>query len=124
MAVKLLLGLLVVLFIITFAGQNPQSADIFYFFGLEYNTRVWMVALAPLGVGMALMAILFGFYLFKEKGRNWMLLRKVDKLEEEVKELKQRPLPDLPGVYPSLHEKQSLAPPKEATRALPESHTA
>ncbi len=119
MAVKLLLGLLLTLFIITFAGQNPQSADIFYFFGLEYNTRVWVIALAPLAAGAIITSIVFGYYLFKEKGKSWMLSRKVDKLEEELKELKQRPLPDLPGVYPSLHEKQSLPPPKEATKALP-----
>jgi len=100
-AVKFVLGLLVIFVLVTFAIQNQQDTRISYYFGYNFNVQLWLAILASFAIGAILAGIGSGFSLLRLKARNWSLSRKIDKLEKQVSELEQRPLPDEPNVYPA-----------------------
>lgn len=120
MAVKLVIGLLVAFFIVTFAAENRDVVKVLYYGGFQYEGALWTSLLAAVGFGGALATIGLGVSLIKAKGRNIGLRSKINMLEKDLKDLKQRPVPDEPGVYPPLgreDELQSL-PQTSEVRAL------
>ncbi|MGK7345624.1 MAG: LapA family protein [Candidatus Nitrospinota bacterium M3_3B_026] len=122
LAVKLVLGLIIVFFLVTFAVKNQGMVDISYFFGYEYTVRLWVAILASFGAGALLAGLGWAVSSLREKGRNWRLSRKVSRLEKELTELKQKPLPDEPGVYPVPGEEPAASLPIAAetfSRTLP-----
>lgn len=119
MAVKLVLGLIVVFFLVTFAVKNQQDVDVSYYFGYHYNVKLWVALMASFVLGAVVTALGWTVSSIKEKSRNYRLTKKVSKLQKELEDLKQKPLPDEPDVYPSIKEaKAALASPKPAG-ALP-----
>ncbi len=100
-AIKFVLGLLAIFVLVTFAIENQQDVEVSYYFGYNFSAKLWLAIMASFAAGAILAGIGAGFSVLREKGRNWSLSRKVDRLEKEVSELKQRPLPDEPDVYPA-----------------------
>ena len=122
MAVKLVVGLLVVLFLATFAAKNQQPVDISYYFGYEYHVKLWVAILVSMLAGAFLIGVGWAVSAIKSKSRNYRLSRKVARLEEELNAIKQKPLPDEPGVYPSLEETEGSGRlDRPRMKALPES---
>lgn len=122
LAVKLVLGLMVVFFLVTFAVKNQGMVDVSWFFGYEYTVRLWAAILVSFGAGALLAGLGWAVSSLREKGRNWRLSRKVARLEKDLAELKQKPLPDEPGVYPSPGREpapQVSAAAETFSRALP-----
>ncbi|MBI5814954.1 MAG: DUF1049 domain-containing protein [Nitrospinae bacterium] len=91
MAVKLALGLLLVFFIVSFAAKNQQNVLVSYYFGHEYNAPVWFVVVFSFLSGALLASLLWAISLIREKGRSWSLSRKNAKLEDQLRELTQKP---------------------------------
>lgn len=104
MAVKLVLGLLLVFFMVTFSAKNQQTVDLVYYGDFKYSINQWMVILASVGLGVLVTSLGLGYSLLKEKTKGWRLARKVKAIEKELKDIKQRPIPDTPGVYPAPKE--------------------
>ncbi len=100
-SVKFVLGLIVIFVLVTFAIQNQQDVKISYYFGYSFNAQLWLAILASFAIGAILAGIGSGFSVLRLKARNWSLSRKIDKLEKQVSDLEQRPLPDEPNVYPA-----------------------
>lgn len=101
MAVKFVLGLLVIFILITFAVKNQQDVVVSYYFGYGADVKLWVAILVSFALGAGLAVIGAGFSLLREKSRNWSLSRKLSKLEDEISEMKQKPLPDEPDIYPA-----------------------
>ena len=101
MAVKFIIGLLLVFLLVTFAVKNQQEVIVSYYMGYEFNVKLWLAILIAFVAGTTLSAIGVGFSLVREKGKSWGLNRQVVKLKDEVDQLKQKPIPDEPSVYPS-----------------------
>jgi len=122
MAVKLVIGLLIVFFLVTFAVKNQQDVIVSYYFGYSYGVKLWMAVLASFALGAVLTGLGWAVSSIREKSRNWSLSRKIVKLEKELESLKQKPLPDEPNVYPPLSQTPAPAAPLavgESTKALP-----
>ena len=102
-AIGFLVGLAIILFVgVVAVTNNQQEVTVTYFFGRSWTGRLWISLLASFGAG-AVVALLFAsFFMIREKVRSSMLSRKVSKLEEEVKSLKQRPMPDEHPVFPAV----------------------
>jgi len=119
MAVKFLIGLLVVLFLVTFAAKNQQDVVVAYYGGYELAAKLWVAILGAFAAGVALAAVGAGFSVLRVKSRSWSLSRKVSKLEQELNDLKQKPLPDEPAVYPSVHNEAKALPQTSEIKSLP-----
>jgi len=102
MAVKLVVGLLIAFFIVTFAAENQDPVKVVYYGGFQYEGNLWIPLLASVGFGIVLTTLALGLSLIKAKGRSVSLRSKINMLEKSLKDLKQRPVPDEPGVYPPL----------------------
>lgn len=109
LAIKLIVGLLLIFFVITFAAKNQQPVDISYYLGYDYNVKLWIAILVSFGLGIVLSGIGWSISFVREKSKNWGLSRKIKKLEEEINELRQKPLPDETHVYPSKHAEHKPA---------------
>lgn len=101
MAVKFVLGLLAIFVLVTFAINNQQDVLISYYFGYNFSAQLWLAIMASFVIGAILAGIGASFSVLRVKSRNWSLSRKMNRLEKEVSELKQKPLPDEPDVYPA-----------------------
>jgi len=97
-----LAGLAAILFIGLIAvTNNQQEVTITYFFGGDsWTGRLWIALLASFSAGAVAASLFCSFFIIREKLRGGALSRKVSKLEEEVKALKQRPMPDEQLVFP------------------------
>ena len=103
MAVKLVLGLIVVFFVISFAVKNQQQVTVSYYFGHEYSAPIWFVVIFSIIAGVLISSVFWAFSLIREKGRNWSLSKKAAKMEERLKEISQRPpAPVERGAVPNL----------------------
>lgn len=119
MAPKLLLGLVVILIGVAFAAKNPQTVTVSYYFGLAYETYLWVVVIASFFSGILLTSLAWGWSAFKAVRERGRLRKRVAALEKELDQFKKRPRPDEPSVYPSrpVREKQAL-PPVDEPKAL------
>lgn len=100
MAVKFVLGLLAIFILVTFAINNQQTVEISYYFGHNYSAKLWLAIMISFIAGAVLAGIGASFSILRVKAKNWSLSRKLGRLEKELGELKQKPLPDEPDVYP------------------------
>lgn len=124
MAAKFVLGLLAIFVLITFAINNQQTIELSYYFGYEYSVKLWLLIMGAFATGALLAGVGASFSLLRVKGRNWSLSRKMGRLEKEVSELKQKPLPDEPDVYPALESSApALIAPSEI-KSIPAQSTA
>ncbi|MBI4667292.1 MAG: LapA family protein [Nitrospinae bacterium] len=99
MAVKLVLGLMVIFLFVLFAAQNQQSVGVTFFFGYQYTAPMWLMAALCFGLGAAISVVAGAVAIISEKSRNFRLSRRVAKLEEELSGLKSRPISDDPALY-------------------------
>ena len=127
MAVKFIIGLLLVFLLVTFAVKNQQEVLVSYYMGYEFNVKLWLAILIAFVGGFVLSAIGVGFSLVREKSKCWSLNRKVVKLEGEIGQLKQKPIPDEPSVYPSTSDASAQVahipkalPASSSVKSLPE----
>ncbi len=127
MAVKFIIGLLLIFLLVTFAVKNQQDVMVSYYMGHEFNVKLWLAILIAFLAGAVLSAIGVGFSLVREKGKSWRLNRKVTKLEAEIDQLKQKPMPDEPSVYPPtsdanaqhIHIQKALPVASNSVKSLP-----
>jgi len=100
--IAFLIGLAIFLLVAGIAITNQQEVTVTYFYGRSWSGKLWVAIMASFFAG-ALMAILFSSLLIvREKFRVGMLNRKTGRLEDEIKSLRQRPMPDEHPVFPSV----------------------
>jgi uncharacterized integral membrane protein len=120
MAVKFVLGLLLVFFLVTFATQNQQEVTVSYYGGYTFTINLWVAILVSFGLGAILVSLGAGFSIMMLKSKNWSLGRQVTKLDDKICELKQKPLPDEPTVYPTHEAAVAEVAPASEPKALPQ----
>ncbi len=125
MAVKFVIGLLIAFFLVTFAAKNQQEVIVSYYLGYSFDVKLWVAILASFAMGAVITFIAAGLSMLKQQSRIWSLNRKVLKVEKELDDLKQKPLPDEPSVYPALESGARLiTPPVKEVKTLPETTAA
>ncbi|MDH5639551.1 MAG: LapA family protein [Nitrospinota bacterium] len=108
--IAFLVGLAIFLLVVGIAITNQQEVTVTYYFSRSWTGKLWMAIMASFGAGV-MMAIAFSSLLIvREKFRVGMLNRKTGRLEEEVKSLRQRPMPDEHPVFPSV---AAISPPSQ-----------
>jgi len=125
MAVKFVIGLLIAFFLVTFAAKNQQDVIVSYYLGYNFDVKLWVAILASFATGAVITFIAAGFAMLKQQGRIWSLNRKVSNIEKELDDLKQKPLPDEPTVYPAPDSAPHvITPPVKEVKTLPETTAA
>jgi len=97
-----LIGLAIFFLVVAIAITNQQEVTVTYFYDRSWTGRLWVVIMASFATGALMATVFAALLLLREKFRFSMLNRKTGKLEDEVKSLRQRPLPDEHPVFPSV----------------------
>ena len=101
MATKLVIGLIFIIAMVTFAATNNADVELKYYFGHHYDLKLWVLVLSSLGVGFLIAGAGWLITFMKLSARSALLSSKVTALDKQVKEFQQKPWPDEPTVYPS-----------------------
>ena len=102
MAARLIFGLIFLIAMATFAATNNTDVELQYYFGHQYNLKLWVLVLASLGIGFILAGAGWLFTFMRLSTKSALLSSKVTSLDKQIKELQQKPWPDEPTVYPAL----------------------
>ena len=101
-AAGFLLGLAVILVVGMIAiSNNQQEVTVIYFFGKSWTGKLWLALVAAFLGGLASASIFAGFFLVRGSVRLSLLSRKHSRLEEELRSLREKPLPEERPVFPS-----------------------
>ena len=85
----------------TFAATNNTDVELKYYFGRQYDLKLWVLVLASLGIGFALAGVGWLYTYMRLSARSALLSSKVTTLDKQIKDLQQKPYPDEPTVYPT-----------------------
>ncbi|MDH5510480.1 MAG: LapA family protein [Nitrospinota bacterium] len=105
-----LIGLAIFLLVVGIAITNQQEVTVTYYFGHSWTGKLWVAIMASFGAGVLMATAFSSLLLVREKLRFGMLNRKTGRLEEEVKSLRQRPMPDEHPVFPPV---AAISPPSQ-----------
>lgn len=98
-----IIGLAIIFFVGLIAiTYNQQEVTVTYYFSRSWTGRLWMIILASFVAGAVMAFALAYLSLLREKIRYGFMARKAASLEEEIKSLKQRPMPDEQPVFPAV----------------------
>lgn len=101
MAYKVTLGLLLLLVLSLLAWANNSDVELTYYIGEKKTVKLWVALFGSLGIGFLLGGAGWLFTFLRLSASNKGLAWKVEKLEQEIAELRQKPLPDELPVYPA-----------------------
>jgi uncharacterized integral membrane protein len=101
MAPKLLIGLLILLFLVSFAAKNGQTVTVAYYFGYQFETWLWAVGVVAFVAGVLLTGAIWGVSALMGMADRGRLRKQVARLEQELSDIRKRPLPDEPPLYRS-----------------------
>ena len=80
-------------------SNNQQEVTVAYYLGKSWTGKLWLALVAAFLAGLASASIFAGFFLIRGSVRLGILSRKHARLEEELRSIKEKPLPDERPVF-------------------------
>jgi putative membrane protein len=91
----IILGVIVILFGVTFAFQNRQAVDVNYYFGLSWNGSLALALLAALAVGVVIGFLASLRTVLRLQAEVVAARKEIREVEQEVQNLRALPIKDV-----------------------------